>query len=213
MQLRNGLISAVAGASLLGGAAVAALAAGGPGKTAPTTASLTAATATPPTSTTTAPATPAPATAAPSSPCSAAADDGGWPAGAQGEPAGFAAGDAAGVYVWHDASGWHLRVTHQNDRHQTYTGRISTAGVITDVDAVRLERNDDVRVGPDRHTVEFRFNNYGGVDGLDFRTHCADGLHFALGADGQRLNPTEVYIGHGSMNPPDVPFTISRTEG
>src|SRR5580693_4378445 len=38
-----------------------------------------------------------------------------WPASATGKPAGDVAGGAKGFYLWHDANGWHLEVTHATD--------------------------------------------------------------------------------------------------
>jgi hypothetical protein len=137
-------------------------------------------------------------------------DDGNWPLFADGRPPRLDAGDAAGDYLWHDSDGWHLRVTHQNDHHQLWSGVLTTTGTFSDVSAVKLERNDHFTVGPEKHAIAFRFNNYGGIDGLDFRTHCAPGIHFNLRADGALVNPTEVIIGHGDDNPPMVPFTIRR---
>jgi len=201
MNIRTGLVSAVAGASLLGGVGLAAVVAGG--GTAPTTALLTSSV-----STQQAPAATAPTSSAIPPWC--LADDGGWPPVVQGEPAGFGAGDEAGVYLWHDGGGWHLRVTHQNDAHQTYSGVLTTTGLFTDVDAVKLEHDDSLVVGPDRHTIAFRFNNYGGIDGFDFRTHCAEGIRFGLWADGAPLPAADVFMGHAGEHPATVPFGIAR---
>jgi hypothetical protein len=200
MHLRSGFISAAIGATMLGGsAAVVGLA----GASTPTpTATLLSANA----ASSVAAATATPATAA----CNATTDDGAWPVYVDGRPPGLDAGDAPADYVWHDATGWHVRITHQNDHHQVWSGVLTTAGTFSDVDAAKLEKNDFLRISPDKHTIAFRFNNFGGIDGLDFRTHCADGIHFNLRADGAPVNPTEVVIGHGDRNPPQVPFVVRR---
>lgn len=196
MRIRTGIISAVAGVSLLGGGGMALLAGGGsPGAPAATLLSTPV----------TASATPAPAAV-----CVSSVDDGSWPLFADGRPAGLDAGGPAADYVWHDASGWHLRVTHQNDHHQVWSGALTTSGTFSDVDIVKLERNDYVTVSADKHSLYFRFNNYGGIDGFDFRTHCAPGIRFDLRADGAAVNPTEVIIGHGEHNPGSVPFAVRR---
>jgi hypothetical protein len=203
MSIKMSIISAAAGATLLGGAGVAALLGG---SSAPaTTAVLTAAT-------TSASAAPAPAGTQSTATCSPLQDDGGWPAEVQGRPAGFEPGDPAGVYLWHDGTGWHLRVTHQNDHRQVYSGTLVTSGTFSDVDAVKLEGNDSFKVGPDGHVITFRFNNYGGVDGLDFRTHCAEGIHFDFRGDGLSLPVSMVYVGHDGDHPASDPFTVWRTE-
>jgi len=202
MKLRTGLISGIVGASMLGSAGLAAVLAGGSG-TSVATAVLTSAVS----------AQPAPTVSGPTTgpiPSWCLGDDGGWPAVVQGEPTGFGAGDQAGVYLWHDGSGWHLRVTHQNDTHQTYSGVLTTTGLFSDVDAVKLEHNDSLVIGPDRHTIAFHFNNYGGIDGFDFRTHCAEGIHFGLWADGTQLPASDVFQGQAGQHPATVPFDVRR---
>ncbi len=215
MKFRNGVISAVAGVSLLAGAGAGALVGVGTptsataaAPTAPVSSAALLSSSLPGPAAMAAAAAPAPAAAA----CDVVADDGHWPAGVEGRPPGLDAGDAAADYLWHDDAGWHLRVTHQNDRHQVWSGVLTTTGTFADVDAVKLERNDSLVVGPDKHVIAFRFNNYGGIDGLDFRTHCAPAIHFDLRADGASVNPTEVVIGRGEHNPPAVPFTIRRDD-
>lgn len=207
MKIRTGIISVITGMSLLAGGGVALLAGGS--SAAPVSATLLSA---PVTSSAAAPvvAAPTPTSPAPAPICLTSADDGRWPLFADGRPVGLDAGGPAADYLWHDADGWHLRVTHQNDHHQVWTGVLTTTGTFADVDAVRLEHNDYVTVGPDKHTLYFRFNNYGGIDGFDFRTHCAPGIRFDLRADGAVVNPTEVIIGHGQHNPAKVPFSILR---
>jgi hypothetical protein len=206
MKIKSGIISAVAGLSLLGGAGVAVLAGGGGAATPATLLSAPVSVATPapaPVAVTPAPA-PAPAV------CLTSVDDGNWPLFADGRPPKLDAGDAAADYLWHDSTGWHLRVTHQNDHHQVWSGVLTTTGTFSDVSPVKLEQNDSLTVGPDKHTIAFKFNNYGGIDGLDFRTQCAPSIHFNLRADGALVNPTEVIIGHGDYSPPKVPFAVRR---
>jgi len=216
MKLRTGLISGIVGASMLGSVGIATLVAGG-GATAATTALLTSSVSAQqaptglPTSSGTA--QQAPTVTGPTSgpiPSWCLADDSGWPSVVQGEPTGFGAGDQAGVYLWHDGNGWHLRVTHQNDTHQVYSGVLTTTGLFSDVDAVKLEHNDSLVIGPDRHTIAFHFNNYGGIDGFDFRTHCAEGIHFGFWADGSPLPAADVFMGQAAQHPTTDPFVVAR---
>ena len=46
-----------------------------------------------------------------------------WPYAVQGMPA-VHAGSAAGDYLWHDATGWHLRVTHPGTYGLGFSGTI-----------------------------------------------------------------------------------------
>ena len=45
------------------------------------------------------------------------------------------------------------------------------------VTGVRLERGDTFTLSADKLTLTYHFQNYGNVDGLDFRTACATTLH------------------------------------
>jgi len=137
-----------------------------------------------------------------------------WPAYVQGEPANFKAG-SDGVYMWHYAKGgWGLRVSHPRlpgkANHVTFTGTISTAGTFGNVKRVDLEKNDTVTVGSNGHTLTFDFNNYGGVDGVDFTTTCTPGLKVELKADGGRVQTKYIHLGANDTHPGANPFLIRR---
>ena len=93
----------------------------------------------------------------------------------QGAPAGFDAGDRGGDYLWHDLTGFHLRVTHRNDGRQVYSGLISSSAPMR-IDPVRLERGDVLRLSPDHRSFVFAFADYGRIDGVNFHTDCAAAL-------------------------------------
>jgi hypothetical protein len=129
-----------------------------------------------------------------------------WPLYAQGRP-----DRDPGVRVWHDAAGWHVRVTHNTIHDRVFSGEIVTKGALVDVHAVKLERNDDVKVGPNGHAIVFRFNNYGGEDGFDFRTRCAPSLEFGFVSDGHAVPTDRIAIGATDRHPAHNPFVIART--
>ena len=145
------------------------------------------------------------AAASPSS-CLGQHDDG-WPAAVDGRPAGLDAGDH-GIFLWHDRDGWHLRITHANDNARLYTGSIVTDGTLT-AQPVKLERDDVSKIGPNDHTLGFAFVNYGGIDGIDFQTSCAQFLRFNFKVDGASL-PAAVHVGADGHHPADLPFTVVR---
>jgi hypothetical protein len=207
MKIKSGIISAVATASLVGGVGVAAFVSGG---TATTTLTAAPAAATSSNSPSSGPISLTAATPPPAAATCGIGHDGEWPDFATGVPTDFEAGAKGGVYLWHNDDGWHLRVTHINDSHQVYTGEIATEGTLTDVHAVRLEGTDHLQVGPKDHVLSFKFNNYGGVDGVDFKTGCAPSIRFGLKADGTELPTSRVEIGHAGTNPTSVPFVIER---
>ncbi|MGO9873197.1 MAG: hypothetical protein ACLPVY_05305 [Acidimicrobiia bacterium] len=142
--------------------------------------------------------------------CLSATDDA-WPSWTDGRPAQVDPDRAAGVYMWHDGTGWHLRVTHQTDTRRTFSGELVTAGRFVGVSSVRLEGNDSRHVSPDHHMITFRFENYGGIDGLNFRTYCAPSIAFTFVSDGDVLAASDVTIGHGGSNPTSDPFSIVRS--
>ncbi|MEA3215759.1 MAG: hypothetical protein QOJ19_1915 [Acidimicrobiia bacterium] len=155
--------------------------------------------------------TPASSSSTSESACLPAGHDDAWPDYVQGRPAGLDSGDLGGTYLWHDVTGWHLRVTHATDDRTVFTGTIRTGGALVDVQAVRLEAGDAVVVGPDRHTLTFRFANYGHIDGVDFRTSCAAGLTFDFERGGTVLPTTRIFVGRAGVHAESDPFRVVRT--
>jgi hypothetical protein len=138
-----------------------------------------------------------------------ACTNGHWPAEMQGRPASLAPGAAAGVYLWHSENGWHLFVTHPGTDKAVFTGRIVSSGKIFGV-ARDTERRDRVKVTRSNKAIAFRFTNYGKLDGIHFRTRCAQKLTVTGSLNGHQLTPDQVFLGSGGVHPPTVPFTIER---
>jgi hypothetical protein len=133
-----------------------------------------------------------------------------WQAVVQGAPAGFTAGDRGGDYLWHDATGFHLRVTHRNDGRQVYSGLITSSAPLR-IDPVRLERGDVLRLSPDRRSFAFAFADYGRIDGVNFHTDCAATLTVSRLHVGTAALPAgRVYLGRREAHPAGVPFTLHR---
>ncbi len=133
-----------------------------------------------------------------------------WPAYTQGRPAGINPDTARGLYMWHD-SGWHIRVTHHVDSLRTFSGELVTKGAFVEVHPVHLEKSDTFSVSKDRHVITFYFKNYGHIDGLDFRTHCAPSIQFSFQTDGHTLAPNKIIIGHDKVHPASDPFSVTRS--
>lgn len=133
---------------------------------------------------------------------------GAWPARVQGAPA-VHAGSAAGDYLWHDATGWHLRVTHAGTLKVGFSGIIRANKPLT-VRGYRLEPGDTFTVSADRLSVSFRFANYGGLDGLDFTTACATRLGVSARMNGALLPVRRIWIGRTGQHPLQNPFAIVR---
>lgn len=166
--------------------------------------------AAPASATTPAAASPAASSPSASSPSAAGCDRAPWQAVVQGAPANFSAGDRGGDYLWHDLSGFHLRVTHRNDGRQVYSGLITSSAPMR-MDPVRLERGDVLRLGPDRRSIVFAFADYGKVDGVNFHTDCAAALAVSRLHVGRAALPANrVYLGHREAHPAAVPFVLRR---
>ncbi len=135
--------------------------------------------------------------------------DGHWPASVQGQPTLLHAGGPGGDYIWHDARGWHLRVTHGTTARRVFTGRIVANAPMT-VAAFRTEPGDKIELSADKKTITYKFNNYGHVDGLDFRAPCAHRVLFAGSAAGAKLPVSRIWIGHRNLHPLENPFVIVR---
>ena len=138
-------------------------------------------------------------------------DEGRWPARVQGQPATFAAGARAGDYLWHDANGWHLRVTHPGTAKVIFSGTITSNAALT-VRGYRLETGDGITLSADKRTLTYRFANHGRVDGLDFRTACASRLWLKGSMAGSKLPVGRIWIGRAGHHPLQNPFVILRND-
>jgi hypothetical protein len=97
---------------------------------------------------------------------------------------------AKGLYVWKDAKGWKVRLTHNLKSAAGKASRIEVRGRITTtkpITAVRLVRLEDKQRGewvavrrPQRRVLDFRFVNYGGIDGINFAAGCSGKVTFTV---------------------------------
>jgi hypothetical protein len=138
-----------------------------------------------------------------------ACDEGRWPASVQGQPASFVAGARAGDYIWHNATGWHLRFTHPGSARVIFSGTIVANAPLTVV-PYRLEGSDTFALSADHKTLTYRFTNYGRIDGLDFRTACASRLWIKGSMAGVKLPTGRIWIGRAGRHPLQNPFVILR---
>jgi len=140
-------------------------------------------------------------------------DRGPWAPRVQGAPANFDAGDPGDDYLWHDTSGFHLRVTHKGDARAVYTGVIHSPTAMR-MDRVRLEKGDVAKLSADHRSIVFAFADYGHIDGIDFHTDCAASLTVSnLNVGNNRLPADRVFLGHFKVHPAQVPFTVHRLPG
>lgn len=133
---------------------------------------------------------------------------GAWPYAVQGAPV-IVAGSAAGDHLWHDATGWHLRVTHPGTYPVIFSGTIR-ANRPLHVHGFRLETGDAFTVSADGLSVSYRFRNHGRLDGLDFTTECATRLYVSSRMNGALLPVRRIWLGHAGRHPLQNPFVILR---
>ena len=84
---------------------------------------------------------PATATATTTTTTTTACSETHWPRSVQGMPTTLKAGARAGDYIWHNSTGWHLRVTHPGTTKVIFSGRIVSTKPIT-FTPYRLEPGD-----------------------------------------------------------------------
>lgn len=151
----------------------------------------------------------APAAAFATEPTTPACPDTHWPAAVQGKPVNYHSGAKGGDYIWHDKNGWHLRVTHRGSKKVVFTGKIVSSTPLT-VAGVRLEKNDSFTLSSDGKTLTYRFNNYGKIDGLDFKTACAQHLSIRGSMAGKKLPVGRIWLGHRAVHPLSNRFVVVK---
>ena len=125
-------------------------------------------------------------------------------------------GQTGGAYIGHGTGpngervGYGFAVTHPGSKPVVFTGTITASAPISAA-KVRVERHDVIRLSADKHTLTFRFVNYGAIDGVAFRADCAKTVTFKLFADGHQLVTDRVFLGANRVHPTSNPFTIERT--
>ena len=132
-----------------------------------------------------------------------------WPVSVQGVPLTLKAGARAGDYIWHSSTGWHLRVTHPGSAKVTFTGRIVSSAPMT-FKPVRLEKGDTITLSADKKTLTYKFYNYGKIDGIDFKTACAQRLRFSASINGRKLATSRILLGHYGRHPLENPFVVLK---
>ena len=130
-----------------------------------------------------------------------------WPASAEGRPAAHPETDA--VYVWHTSRGWRVRVNDPGTDRAVFTGSVKVDGQVFAVGR-HLESGREGVLNTDAHAVYFRFVNFGGVDGLNFRTRCSTTFALKVKRDGVTVPAEHVYAGASGQHPSSVPLTIDR---
>ena len=130
-----------------------------------------------------------------------------WPASASGRPAAHPETDA--VYVWHTSRGWRVRVNDPGADRAVFTGSVKVDGQVFGVGR-HLESGAEGVVNTGAHGADFRFVNFGGVDGLNFKTRCSTTFVLTVKRNGVNVPADHVYVGASGQHPSSVPLTIDK---
>jgi hypothetical protein len=150
-------------------------------------------------------------TAAAADPATAGGERG-WPAWIEGRPDELERGGTNGWYFWHDAAGMHVRTTTPSDRNHPFTAVFSTNGRFFDIEKVRLEGRDDIRLLDNGRKLVVKFHTYSGIDGVDFKV-AGTTLRLELREFGRLVPPSHIFAGQHSVHPPSNPFRVVRAIG
>jgi hypothetical protein len=134
---------------------------------------------------------------------------GSWPTVVRGQPDALLDADETGAYVWTDADGWHVRVTHSGTARRLFRGSVETTRELVAVSRA-AGSNNQVRFTKDRTRTRFDLVSFGGIDGIDFQVGCSSGFLFRMTLDGTNLTAAQVFLGTNAENPPSMPVRIER---
>ena len=117
-------------------------------------------------------------------------------------------GRPVGYYIGRtEDGGISLRSHGPNARHH-FTAVLRTNGRFVDVEAVRLELGDWVRVSDDGHTLRYNVHTFDGLDGVNFRIEGGDVVTFRLELNDRLIGTDHIYLGAADSHPAHNPFRI-----
>ncbi len=127
-------------------------------------------------------------------------------------------GDDGAAYVWHNASGWHLRTTDAlNVAHHYYgTIQVSPDANVMSLQPVKLDPGDKVWLTSDK-VIHYDLTTYTGADGFDFTvSSCAgskahEALQFAMNYDGFSQDVSRIKLGPNKAHPLFATFSVYRS--
>ena len=110
-------------------------------------------------------------------------------------------------YIWADQGGWHVRWT--TPFPGVFSGMITSDGEVRDLRRAAGGTPGWLsRFGNQR--IIFGTATAGGSEGFDFQT-TGTSVTFSLLVNAFRVQPSQVFVGRASLNPPGMPFTASAS--
>lgn len=112
-----------------------------------------------------------------------------------------------GYYLWRNDDDFHLR-THGPQARHDFVAYLTTDGQFRDVDVVRAENRDNVRLINGARTLVLHFHTYDATDGINFRVAGGSALRLDLRLDGHRISTEHIFLGAGGAHPAKNPFSV-----
>jgi hypothetical protein len=141
---------------------------------------------------------------------------------AQGKPTAMIPGAIFGYFIWQEDKRWIVQTTTNdlNDVERLFSGTIETDGTISEIEKLKSQRTDGAVLEEENNKIGFKFKTSGPskgfaismgdnimrewpdkVSGISFVTTDATNLKFKLFADGQLIDPANIYIGRDNRHP------------
>lgn len=131
----------------------------------------------------------------------------GWAALAGRAPS-FVAGGATGLYLWQERGVWRVGATNDRGAPTTFTATVSFDAAITGR-PVGTEGKSDI-VDFKKQAVQFRFSNFGGLDGVAIEAPCASTITVQGQINGQPLTVQQLFLGPQATNPAAMPAVLTK---
>jgi hypothetical protein len=131
----------------------------------------------------------------------------GW-AAVTGRAPSFIAGGATGLYIWQERGVWRVGATNDRAAPTTFTATVSFDAPITGR-PVGTEGKSDI-VDFKKQSVQFRFSNFGGLDGVAIESPCATTVTVQGQVNGQALTAQQVFFGPTATNPAAMPAVMTK---
>ena len=124
-----------------------------------------------------------------------------WPSWTEGSPS-IEAGGPEGYYIGQSKGWWAVYVTHPTVGKVTFSGTITTDGLILDLSSIKDHDNKFTLVGSNE--ITFKLFDDGDLDGFMFYAGCGSYLDFTLdiGTPPRKAKKSQIFVGANGTHPP-----------
>lgn len=133
------------------------------------------------------------------------------PESAQGVSADADRDDAPmGYYIGRAGDGGIALRTHGPNARHHFTAVLRTDGEFVDVESVRFERGDALRISDDGHTLRYDVHSFDGIDGVNFKVRDGDVVTFRLELNDELISTDHIFLGRDGLHPAHNPFRLAQ---